>query len=270
MPPQKEGQNLGKNLAPGARHQRAFVGPPEVYDLVAHMQFNLLTLLGLREEHTLLDIGCGSLRGGRLFIVYLLPGRYFGLEPDTWLIEQGIEKELGRGLIELKRPSFSHDRNFTCTVFKQEFDFILAQSIFSHAAPTQIRRCLAEVRKCMKPKSLFAATFFEGEENYAGNDWVYPGCVTYRLSWLVEVVAEAGLTCARLDWIHPRGQTWVLLAHPENQVCVEELATVNQIYPLKEELRHYKERLAALEGHPYVRVGRGINRLLKIIAGRKS
>src|SRR5438128_572554 len=51
------------------------------HDLAAAFQFNLLTRLGLREEDYLLDIGCGALRAGRLFITYLLPGRYFGVEP---------------------------------------------------------------------------------------------------------------------------------------------------------------------------------------------
>ena len=51
------------NLPTGSHHHRAFVGPPEKYDIVSAMQFNLLTFLGLREDHYLLDIGCGSLRG---------------------------------------------------------------------------------------------------------------------------------------------------------------------------------------------------------------
>jgi SAM-dependent methyltransferase len=53
-------------------------------------QFRLLTTLGLREHHSLLDFGCGSLRAGRLLIPYLLPGRYYGLEPNRCLIEDGI------------------------------------------------------------------------------------------------------------------------------------------------------------------------------------
>lgn len=262
-------RDLGKDKSPGERHHRSYVGPPESYDLISHMQFNVLTLLGLREEHTLLDIGCGSLRGGRLFILYLLPERYFGIEPEPWLLEEGIEKEVGRELIARKRPHFSHDPNFTCSVFGQEFDFLLAQSIFSHAAPGQVRRCLEEARKCMKPTSLFAATFVEGEENYKGSRWVYPGCVTYQLAWLAETAAAAGLSCRRIEWLHPRGQTWVVLARPENQAAVEEVATLNQIYALKDHLRYCQQALARLERHPYVRVGRGINQLLKRFTGRR-
>jgi len=74
--------SLGAGLAPDSNNYRAYVGPVEKYDLVAANQFNLLTMLGLRENHFLLDVGCGSLRGGRLFIPYLLPHHYFGIEPN--------------------------------------------------------------------------------------------------------------------------------------------------------------------------------------------
>jgi len=68
---------------------KSYVGPLEFYDIVSGLQFVVLYLLGLREHHCLLDIGCGSLRGGKLFIPYLLPNRYFGIEPEKWLIEEG-------------------------------------------------------------------------------------------------------------------------------------------------------------------------------------
>jgi hypothetical protein len=190
---------------------RLFVGPPDKYDVVAAMQFNVLTLLGLREHHALLDIGCGSLRGGRLFIPYLRPERYFGIEPEAWLIEDGIKHELGDDLIRIKRPRFSHDGDFTLSVFGQRFDYLLAHSIFSHAAPAQIRRCLAEGRRVMDGMSMFAATYFEGAESYAGDEWQYPGPVTYRFEDLRAMAEEQGFTALRLAWPHPSGQSWMVI-----------------------------------------------------------
>lgn len=190
---------------------RAFVGPAEKYDLVGAMEFNLLTFLGLREHHFLLDIGCGSLRGGRLFIPYLLPGRYFGIEPEQWLIEEGIKNELGEDIIRVKQPVFSNDKNFTLSIFNRKFDFLLAQSIFSHASQRQIRRCLSEAKKTMKPTSIFAATFVKGEENYRDDGWVYPGCVTYTLEHIIDLVEEQGLICKSLDWSHPNQQMWIVI-----------------------------------------------------------
>ena len=58
---------------------REYVGKPEAFDLLGGRHFVLLYLLGLREHHCVLDVGCGSLRSGRLLIQYLAPGRYYGL-----------------------------------------------------------------------------------------------------------------------------------------------------------------------------------------------
>jgi hypothetical protein len=85
---------------------RAYVGAPEEWDLVAARQVTLLLAAGLRDTHRLVDIGCGSLRAGRMLIPYLRPGHYFGVEPNRWLVEKGIEHELGRDLIGMKQPSF--------------------------------------------------------------------------------------------------------------------------------------------------------------------
>lgn len=99
-------EDLGLGLKPGDPQYRAYVGPPEDYDLVAAMAFNLLTTLGLRQHHSLLDIGCGSLRIGRLLIPYLNRGKYFGVEPNEWLVDEGIRRELGETSVQIKRPTF--------------------------------------------------------------------------------------------------------------------------------------------------------------------
>ena len=203
-------EGLGRGLKPGDHHYRAFVGPPQNYDLVAAMQFNVLTLLGLREHHYLLDIGCGSLRAGRLFIPYLLSGRYYGIEPEAWLLQEGIDKELGADLVRLKEPVFSNDTNFTLTDFGRQFNFLLAQSIFSHASQKQIIRCLEQAQQVMDTSAIFAATFVQGAGNYDGDDWVYPDCAIYTLERISELASANNLSCNPLSWKHPSGQTWVV------------------------------------------------------------
>jgi len=193
---------------------RRQVGPPQRYDLVAAMQFNLLTTLGLREEHYLLDVGCGSLRGGRLFIPYLLPGRYFGIEPDQSLVEEGLDRELGRDILAVKEPSFEFRDDFKLSVFGRDFDFVLAQSIFSHATVDQINTCLAEAAQVLQPGGTMAATFYEGEDNYDGDTWVFPGRVFYRFDFMTSAAREAGLQAERIDWPHPGLQNWLRISHP--------------------------------------------------------
>lgn len=218
--PNVQPELLGQNLPIGTAHYRAYVGPPDYYDVIGALQFNLLAMLGLREHHTLLDIGCGSLRGGRLFIPYLLPGHYYGLEPEAWLIEEGIRRELGEDLVRLKRPTFSHDSDFTLSLFEQQFDFLLAQSIFSHATPQQVERCLMEAKTVMRTAAVFVATFFEGPDNYTGAEWVYPGRVTYRLDFLQQLAETTELRLEPIVWPHPSGQTWVLLVHAGQNIPI--------------------------------------------------
>lgn len=201
------------DLQPGDKHYRAYVGRVENYDVVSALQFNLLTLLGLREHHRLLDLGCGSLRGGRLFIPYLQAERYFGIEPNEWLVEEGIAHEVGKELIALKQPRFAHNDDFNLDVFGNDacFDFILAQSIFSHAGSSQIRHCLVSSRKVLSSSGLLVATFGERSEDQAVDEWVYPGLNFYRWSTLAQYCVEAGLHCRKIDWPHPQ-QTWFAVA----------------------------------------------------------
>jgi SAM-dependent methyltransferase len=241
---------------------RKFVGPPEKYDLASAGQFSLLTALGLREENTFLDIGCGSLRGGRLFIPYLKPGKYFGIEPEQWLIDQGIATEVGADLVNLKKPSFNNDTNFTLTSFGQKFDFMLAQSIFSHASQAQIRRCLSEAKKALEPEGIFAATFFPGEENYTGTEWVYPGCVYYTLEYFAKLAADEGLACKALNWTHTNQQKWVALTHPEHAAAVPELADVARIGVLEQQVGALNKKLNALQKLKGLKLLKKINRLI--------
>ena len=209
---------------------REFVGPADRYDLISAIQFNLLTFLGLRETNTLLDIGCGSLRAGRLLIVYLKPGKYYGVEPEKWLVEEGIKNECGQDLIDIKRPSFLYIDDWLFFQFNVQFDFLLAQSIFSHASMGQIESCLTNVAKCMHEYSILAATFAIGEENYKGSEWVYPEKVTYTPENILNMVANAGLIAERTNWFHP-SQAWYLIGRPENKVKLVDLRKrINSIF----------------------------------------
>jgi SAM-dependent methyltransferase len=208
-------ESLGAGLKPGDEHYRAYVGPPEDYDLIAAMTFNLLTTLGLRQYHSLLDVGCGSLRIGRLLIPYLNRGKYFGVEPNEWLVKEGIERELGEALLQIKRPTFFFsDSPETVAQAKISFDFALAQSIFSHCGLDLIRDWLSAVSRSLVQDGALLATFLPDEEDSPRTGWVYPECVSYRPATLKRIAAEVSLRFEILDWKHPR-QTWALFAAPK-------------------------------------------------------
>jgi hypothetical protein len=206
-----ENERAGAGLRAGDRHYRAYVGPPEDYDLVAAMTFNLLTSLGLRQHHRLLDIGCGSLRLGRLLIPYLNPSGYFGVEPNKWLVDDGIANELGADLIRLKRPTICYGDTLGSFSEPLRLDFALAQSIFSHCSQRLIGAWLADVRSHLTETGALLATFIPAETDFTGDGWIYPSCVHYRPATLAALAAEQGLQFTTLDWHHPR-QTWALFA----------------------------------------------------------
>jgi len=206
--------DASRALAPGVEHYRAFVGPPAEYDLMGATQFRLLTALGLRETHYVLDYGCGSLRAGKLLIPYLDQGRYFGWDPNPWLAEDVIARELGAQLLALKAVTLRHDPALECRSLGREFNYIIAQSIYSHMGLAPMKASLADIAGVLAPRGLLLATFVASEFCVHGGDvsgWVYPECVRYSWRDIEGALAPAGLVGRMLPWRHPR-QVWFAAA----------------------------------------------------------
>lgn len=173
---------------------KAFVGPVNRWDRQAALQFTVLVGLGLRGCHRLLDMGCGALRAGRLFIPYLDRGCYFGIEPKEELQRAGIAHEVGQDLVLLKRPRFiTGRRDFPAQEFGTTFHYALAQSIFTHASPVQVRQCLHNVAEVLTFGGTFAATYQQGAANTGRTEWTYPGCVDYTEQFMRDAGYKAGL-----------------------------------------------------------------------------
>lgn len=130
------------------------------WEKIGHLQFDFLVSRGLLPEHRMLDVGCGVLRGGRHFIEYLEPGRYFGIDADPEVVA-GAHEELARLGLEARRPSLRLTDSFEVD-FGVQFDFALAQSVFTHLPLNSIGRCLANVSSVMAPGGRFFATYFPG------------------------------------------------------------------------------------------------------------
>lgn len=196
---------------------RDSVGPEHAYDVLGALQFDLLFHLGLREHHKLCDVGCGSLRAGRLFIPYLAPGNYYGIEPDQTLVRIGLEKNDMRDAAYTRDAHFLYSPDFDLSTFDVKFDYVLAQSIFSHAALHQIRTCLSEVFTTLAPDGLLVATYFPtvpGEPDYSGDAWVSYATARYCEDTVRSAVESHDLIFRPISFPHPWGQRWFLAYHP--------------------------------------------------------
>ena len=186
----EEAEAAGADLRPGTRHPRAWDGAPALYDLAAAEQFRLLTALGLREYHRVLEVGCGGLRLGRLLIPYLLPERYFGAEPEREILEAGCRMHFGAGLessqvIAAKRPRFSHEAAFEFGFTGGPVDFVIVGSAAAHAGPALLQALLAEVRDVMAADARAIVTYAgcaELAESNRREGWFHPAIVTYTES----------------------------------------------------------------------------------------
>ena len=180
---------------------RSYVGKEQEYDHRGAVQFAVLTMMGLREHHYLLDIGCGSLRGGRLFIPYLLPGRYYGMDrPDAQpIVEEGLKSELGLSIMAAKDPLFMYSAKFFFDGFGPKFDYILAQAVFCHLTLPEIKLCMQEARKVMKAGAFFVASFHEAEIDDQREKLEYPEVAWYRMDTIREAATQAKLSCDRLN-----------------------------------------------------------------------
>jgi SAM-dependent methyltransferase len=209
-------ETQAKSLSPGSDHYTAYVGPPQEYDLMGATQFALLFTLGLRDSHRVLDFGCGSLRLGRLLIPYLQQGNYAGLEPNAWLVEDALKRQLGESILAVKEPGFFYHDDFRADRCGDNFDFIVAQSIFSHAGEDVMAASLPTFAAALADDGLALITVLHPGQNgvaeFFGDGWVYPDCVAYAPQRLAEIFSAAGFPHFRaLPWFHPR-QTWYALA----------------------------------------------------------
>lgn len=190
---------------------RYYVGG--LWNEMGRLQFEFLKSQGLKPEHILLDIACGSLRAGVHLIPYLDAGHYLGIDKEASLIDAGIRHELGRRMAKRKRPQFTVSADFDFTAFNKRPDIAIAQSLFTHLPPLVIDDCFRKLREFIRPAGRFFATYFESASSEAV---VNPEQAHDHRSFLyhrreIEAFGERNGWRAEYigDWRHPRGQVIV-------------------------------------------------------------
>jgi hypothetical protein len=195
---------------------RAFVsGKPWHWEMLGRMQLAFLVGAGLRPDHVLLDVGCGCLRAGVHFIPYLGRDRYLGIDAEQELLDRGVRLELGQELCETKRPELVASATFEFDRFTKRPDFAIAQSLFTHLVPDDIRMCLQKLGASCQPSTRFYVTYNQADASSSNPLRSHPH-QTWR--YTADEMAEFGAACGWSfepigAWGHPAKQV-MCLYHP--------------------------------------------------------
>jgi SAM-dependent methyltransferase len=171
-------------------------------------QLDALKQIGLKPHHNLLDIGCGAMRLGLYAVPYLTEGHYCGVDAFSGYIELG--HDLAQQAELAPRYQLELCDNFCFERFSRQFDFAIAQSVFTHLSITETRRCVAASKKVMRPGAMLLFTYLVGLPPTVG--FLYAGVMPMRRSttesqsFFGDLAAEFGLTFETPAISHPTQQ----------------------------------------------------------------
>ncbi|MFE1249373.1 class I SAM-dependent methyltransferase [Streptomyces sp. NPDC058735] len=194
-----------------ARSARAAVGhnpSHESWTRIGRMQFDYLVGHGLRPHHRMLDIGCGNLRAGRLFIGHLDTGHYYGIDISPHIL-LAAQDTLVAERLQAKLPHLTLADDLTFAFLPEaHFDVVHAHSVFSHSPLHVIEECFAHVGRILAPGGFFDFTFdrTEGEEHQVLHEDFY-----YRTGTLTGLAARHGLHARFMD-------DWEELPHRQSKM----------------------------------------------------
>ena len=179
------------------------------WEEIGRLQHEFLIRRGLLPHHRMLDIGCGTLRGGRHFIRSLDSGHYTGMDISPKAIAHAKLLVQEEGLAE-KNPRLlvSEKKDLKFEAFAGEtFDFLLAQSVFTHLMPEHLEECFTHLGGMMHGQSAFYFTYFKGDAYRQKG----PKSFCYPFTFFESLAGRHGFVLRdRSDeYRHPTGQIMV-------------------------------------------------------------
>jgi SAM-dependent methyltransferase len=212
------------------------------YELIGRHQLEVLLREGLYPSSKLLDLGCGSLRGGYWAMHFLDPGCYYGIDPFPEWVQVGLDFIVEPETVERAAPTFSHNDDFDLSVFGVKFDFVIARSIWTHMSKAQIRtmldsflkasalngvmlvsyvpasslpepvraRLVRLLQKIPRGLALWRRAFGRAPDvaDYDGTEWE-AGLVGHTFRWISAECATRGLAVRELDYGVLGHQVWL-------------------------------------------------------------
>ncbi len=114
------------------------------WEETGRIQMTLLIEAGLQPHHSLLDIGCGSLRLGCKAIPYLDQGHYWGTDLSAELMAKGRQTELADPT-RLNPDHLVQDANFRFPGIPATIDYAIAFAVFTHLPLSHLHHALTNI-----------------------------------------------------------------------------------------------------------------------------
>jgi hypothetical protein len=173
-------------------------------------QLAFLLEQGLSPSSRLLDVGCGALRIGYWAMRLLDPGHYFGIEPNVAMRNVGLSM-VEDEVLERAKPQFSENEDFDFSVFGEQFEFVFASSIWTHASTEQIQAMLASFAVSATPDGVFLTSYHPVSSVWRQLSVRYPRSA-HELAVRVPLT-ELSPYIARLPAKDPAGDGWAGRSH---------------------------------------------------------
>ena len=183
--------------------------------------FDFLQRQGLRPDHYVLDVGCGSLSAASRLLKFMEQYHYWGFEKSIELYIAGAHIELPRAGLRAELGHFIVNDDFDLSEARHPFDVAIASSLLRRLSLNSITRMMASVIRALTPDGRFYVTWAENPDSLAFDRIVRPdGTATYSdrepfhysFAMLSAIVEAIGGHAERLDdSTHPRGEAVMVI-----------------------------------------------------------
>jgi SAM-dependent methyltransferase len=147
-------QRLALLFATPAERRHARVGPAHLWEMKRAFQVEFLRRMGLERRQRLLDLGCGTLRGGLPLIEYLDAGHYTGIDVRAEVLDEA-RSELAEAGLAHKAPVLLHARALGELELATRFDVIWSFSVLIHLDDAALEQAFAFAARHLAPHGSF-------------------------------------------------------------------------------------------------------------------
>ena len=206
-----------QNLTMTAEEKRhAAVGPAKLWKMTRDFQFKFLVDQGLGVNHRLVDIGCGTLRGGIPLIDKLDVGHYYGIDVRAEVLDKGRDELREQGL-EFKKPNLIAFDDFSDLDLNEKVEYAFAFSVLIHLSDDIAEKCFQFVGRSLAEGGRFLANV--NVEEHRDGEWRGFPVVFRSIKFYEEIASRSGLntkyigTLAELGRVsgYPLGDKQVML-----------------------------------------------------------